>query len=236
MVSTWKGDRLGTPLAVGIMFLAHSGAVGWHTALQAEMPWVWFPMMSYEFFQPHYGPGIDAVSNRNEYQGYFLGHKGDKCIGLTTLPPSCAYWLDIWKPQTPGKLRACPGLYKYCLTFTLPRHHTPCLWLQLMNNCLLNILVPNISCQTTMYNQNNELCGVTRGFHICGIWQCHRVLRPWHSEGTNCLWSKRIWLPCDIVSFQKNGILGYTTVKSSKFAQYNIIVGMQKRNAVFEDT
>jgi hypothetical protein len=29
---------------------------------------------------------------------------------LTTLPPSCADWLEIWEPQPPGTLRACPGL------------------------------------------------------------------------------------------------------------------------------
>jgi len=26
-------------------------------------------------FQSHYGPGVDSDSNRNEYQGYFLGVK-----------------------------------------------------------------------------------------------------------------------------------------------------------------
>jgi len=26
-------------------------------------------------FRPHYGPGIDSASNRNEYQEYFLGVK-----------------------------------------------------------------------------------------------------------------------------------------------------------------
>ena len=25
----------------------------------------------------HYGPGVDSVSNRNEYQDYFLGVKAD---------------------------------------------------------------------------------------------------------------------------------------------------------------
>jgi hypothetical protein len=28
-----------------------------------------------ESFRPHYGPGVDSASNRNEYQGYFLGVK-----------------------------------------------------------------------------------------------------------------------------------------------------------------
>jgi len=26
-------------------------------------------------FRSHYGPGVDSASNRNEYQGYFLGVK-----------------------------------------------------------------------------------------------------------------------------------------------------------------
>ena len=37
--------------------------------------------------------------------------KGGRCVGLTTLPPSCAYCLLIWESQTPGTLRTCPGLY-----------------------------------------------------------------------------------------------------------------------------
>ena len=48
--------------------------------------------------------------NRNEYQEYFLGCKGGRYIGLTTLPTSCADCLEIWEPHLPGKLRACPGL------------------------------------------------------------------------------------------------------------------------------
>jgi len=54
--------------------------------------------------------GVDSASNRNEYQEYFLGGKGGWCIGLTTLPPSCANFLEIWEPQPSGTLRACPGL------------------------------------------------------------------------------------------------------------------------------
>jgi hypothetical protein len=45
----------------------------------------------------------------NEYQQYFFGSKGSQCIGLTTLPPSCADCLEIWESQPPGTLRACPG-------------------------------------------------------------------------------------------------------------------------------
>ena len=53
------------------------------------------------------GPGVDSASNRNLYQEYFLAGKGGRCLGLTTLPPSCADNLEIWEPQPPGKLWFC---------------------------------------------------------------------------------------------------------------------------------
>jgi len=46
------------------------------------------------------------------------GGKGDRCVGLTTLPPSCADCLEIWEPQPPGTLRACNGI-----ALPLPLHH-----------------------------------------------------------------------------------------------------------------
>ena len=56
------------------------------------------------------GSGVDSSSNRSDYQEYFLGGKDGRCVGLTTLPPSCADCLEIWEPQPPGTLRACPDL------------------------------------------------------------------------------------------------------------------------------
>ena len=35
-------------------------------------------------FRSHYGPGVDSASNRIEYQEYFLGGKGGRCLRLTT--------------------------------------------------------------------------------------------------------------------------------------------------------
>ena len=37
-----------------------------------------------------YADEIDSASNTNEYQEYFLGGKGGRCLRLTTLPPSCS--------------------------------------------------------------------------------------------------------------------------------------------------
>jgi hypothetical protein len=68
-------------------------------------------------FRPHYGPGVDSVSNINEYQEYFLGDKGGRCVGLTSLPTSCDYYLEIlrtsnfWRPN---------GVYGPVLVFWRP--------------------------------------------------------------------------------------------------------------------
>jgi len=41
---------------------------------------------------------------------YGVWVKGGRCVGLTTIPYLCADCLEIWKPQPPGTLSACPGL------------------------------------------------------------------------------------------------------------------------------
>jgi len=44
--------------------------------------------------------------------------KGGRCVGLTTLPPSCADCLDLWEPHPPpGTLRASPGPAKGLLFY-----------------------------------------------------------------------------------------------------------------------
>jgi hypothetical protein len=57
--------------------------------------------MALELTQP-----LAEMSTKN----IFWGGKGGRCVGLTTFPPSCADCLEIWEPQTPGTLRAYPGL------------------------------------------------------------------------------------------------------------------------------
>jgi hypothetical protein len=95
------------------------GAVGWGTALQAWC--VRFPMMSLEFFIDVILPAALWLSNsdRNKYQEYILGGKGGRFVVVTTLPPSWADCLEIWKPDPPGTLRVCPGLYSDCFTFAI---------------------------------------------------------------------------------------------------------------------
>ena len=67
----------------------------------------WIFSLTYSF-RPHCGPGVDSVSNRNEYQVYFRECKGGRCVGLTTLPPSSADCLEFWEPQPLENLRSCP--------------------------------------------------------------------------------------------------------------------------------
>jgi len=56
---------------------------------------------------------LEMFSHRNEYQEYFLVGKGGWCIGLTTLPPSCADCLEIWGLsllEPPEPVQACNGI------------------------------------------------------------------------------------------------------------------------------
>jgi hypothetical protein len=47
--------------------------------------------------------------------------KGGRCLGLITLPPSCADCLEISEPQPPGNLRACTGIASAALPVGLVR-------------------------------------------------------------------------------------------------------------------
>jgi len=95
---------------------ARGGAVGWGTALQAGMPRVRFLIVSLEFSINIILPAAiwPSASNRNEYQEYFLGGKGSRCVGLTTFPPSYADCLEIWVPhnllEPSGPVQACNGI------------------------------------------------------------------------------------------------------------------------------
>jgi hypothetical protein len=77
-----------------------------------------------EFFNGHNPSGrtmtlgstqpLMKMSTRNVSWG-----KDSRCVGLTTLPPSCANCLEIWKPQPPGTLWACPGCCIFILLFVI---------------------------------------------------------------------------------------------------------------------
>ena len=54
----------------------------------------WNFWLAWAFWLPC-GSGVNWASNRNKYQGCLLGCKGDWCLGLRTLQPSCANCLEI---------------------------------------------------------------------------------------------------------------------------------------------
>ena len=72
-----------------------------------DFRWYHWSFSLTQSFRPHYCPGVDLVSNRNEFQEYFLGCKGGRRVELTTLPPSCASTLS--NPQ--GLSRPVQGLF-----------------------------------------------------------------------------------------------------------------------------
>jgi len=93
------------------------------TALQTRRSRVRLTIVSLEFFIDIIPPAAlwpwDRFSlEENECQEYFLGGEGGRCVGLTTLTPSCAQCHEICEPELPGTLRACPGLYMESFTFT----------------------------------------------------------------------------------------------------------------------
>ena len=90
---------------------ARSSAGGRSTALQAGRSRVRFSIESLEFsFYIILLSWGRPATNRNEYQEYFLTCKCGRCLGLTNVPLSSADCLEIWEPQPPGTLSACPIL------------------------------------------------------------------------------------------------------------------------------
>jgi hypothetical protein len=64
----------------------------------------------FQSFQPHYGPGLDSASNRNEYQESSWGVKSGRRVGLTTLPPPRADCLENVGASTSHNPKGLQGL------------------------------------------------------------------------------------------------------------------------------
>jgi hypothetical protein len=65
-------------------------------------------------------PSVNTMalgSTQRWVPGTFPGGKGGWCVGLTSLPSSCADYFEIWEPRPLGTVRACLALQWDNFTF-----------------------------------------------------------------------------------------------------------------------
>ena len=98
-----KFVQVGIEYTYGQLYGARGGAVGWGTSLQVGRSRVRYPVV------------LGSTEPRtNEYQEYFQGCKGGRCVGLRNLPPR-VLTLEIlepsalWNPQGPPRPVAFPS-------------------------------------------------------------------------------------------------------------------------------
>ena len=138
-------------------FNSRDGAVGWGTALLEGRSRVRFPMVSLQFFRPHYDPGVHSASNRNEYQQYIFGGIGGRCLGLT-LPPS---WVNLLERS--GHVQSSLGIVLHIIIIIII--------IILTNTALRNVTdCPHVVFATNNLSfwkirKNNKLC-TQRCIHI----------------------------------------------------------------------
>ena len=87
-----------------------------------DSPWCHWNFSLTKLFRPHYDTGVDSASNRYKYQGYLLMRKGGLYEWLTTLPPSCAYCLEILGASTSWSSKSDDVVVGYLHIQSTDRH------------------------------------------------------------------------------------------------------------------
>ena len=109
--------------------------------------------------------------NRNEYQGYFMGGKGGRCVRLTSLPPLCADCLEIWEPQPPGTL----GSVQTCNGIALPVNR----WLFKAAGCCRVLSVPYPSYYRAMFTNPFNFFYILRNPYLLKYLQVRGSQQRW---------------------------------------------------------
>ena len=95
----WKWDRGGG--------WESGGAIGWGTAPEGRL---------FDSLLGHWDFSLTQPVTVMSPWGISCGGKGRRGVGLITLSPFVPIFYKFWEPQHTGALRACPRLYKDCLT------------------------------------------------------------------------------------------------------------------------
>ena len=98
-------------ISAGVSVQSSTGFLGVDGLFRVRLKPAWLPtpFASFPFTSPPVRRRVppDSVSTLPRI---FPRRKGVRCVGLTTLPPSCADCLEIWDFQPPGTLWVYPGL------------------------------------------------------------------------------------------------------------------------------
>jgi hypothetical protein len=78
------------------------GAAGWSTALWTRRSQVRLGVI--RIFHWHNSSGRTVAMGLAQPLREMSVGEGGRCVALTTLPPSCSYCFEIWKPQPPSLL------------------------------------------------------------------------------------------------------------------------------------